>query len=128
MSRIAPEGVNAYDEVPYKSFPFVQTHPSRLATIGSVFGMKPAMPDRCRVLELGCASGGNLLPMAERFPESEFIGIDLSQQAITQGTSFANSLGLKNLSLRHADIAEISRQNLAAMYRKSQLQLLQLLR
>lgn len=107
MSGTAAGSVNAYDEVPYKSFPFVQTHPSRLATIGSIFGMKPAMPDRCRVLELGCASGGNLLPMAERFPESEFIGIDLSQQAITQGTAFANSLGLKNLSLRHADIAAV---------------------
>lgn len=107
MSEAVAGNANAYDEVPYKSFPFLQTHPSRLATIGKIFGMKPALPNRCRVLELGCASGGNLLPMAERFPESEFIGVDLSQRAIAQGADLASSLGLRNLSLRHANIESI---------------------
>jgi len=32
-----------------------------------------------RVLELGCASGGNLIPYAIAYPESKCIGIDLSK-------------------------------------------------
>ena len=50
---------NSYDEVPYESYPYSQTHPSRLATIATLFGLKPPSVERCRVLELGCAGGGN---------------------------------------------------------------------
>ncbi len=32
-----------------------------------------------RVLELGCAGGGNLAPMAAAYPDSAFVGIDLSK-------------------------------------------------
>ncbi len=96
-----------YDDIPYKSFPFIQTHPGRLATIGTIFGMRPSSPARCRVLEMGCASGGNLLPMAERYPESQFIGLDFSQNAIQRGTELIHKIGLTNIELRHADIRAI---------------------
>lgn len=55
---------NTYDEVPYESYPYPQTHPDRIATIATILGISPAPVERCRVLELGCASGGNLIPMA----------------------------------------------------------------
>ena len=32
---------NSYDDVPYESMPFAQTHPSRLATVATLFGLKP---------------------------------------------------------------------------------------
>jgi hypothetical protein len=54
---------NAYDEVLYEGHPFAQTHPDRLATIARVFGMTPAAPSECRLLEIGCGDGGNLVPM-----------------------------------------------------------------
>ena len=38
--------------------------------------------DTCRVLELGCATGGNLLPMAETLPAAQFVGVDLSDAQI----------------------------------------------
>ena len=53
----ATEELTSYDEVPYSSHPYVQTHPYRLAVMGVLFGMTPAPVDRCRVLELGCAGG-----------------------------------------------------------------------
>jgi hypothetical protein len=56
----------SYDDVPYPVLCFVQTHPDRLATCARLLGMDPAPVEHCRVLELGCASGGNLLPMAAR--------------------------------------------------------------
>ncbi|MET1046125.1 MAG: hypothetical protein ABWX70_05415, partial [Hyphomicrobium sp.] len=61
MSAPAPL---AYDVVRYPGSPFPQTHPGRLATVASLHGMTPAPPARCRMLELGCAEGANLIPMA----------------------------------------------------------------
>jgi methyltransferase-like protein/2-polyprenyl-3-methyl-5-hydroxy-6-metoxy-1,4-benzoquinol methylase len=55
-------------------------------------------------LELGCAGGGNLLPMAVDYPESQFIGIDASPQQVNDGARIVRELGLANLSLRALDI------------------------
>ncbi|HKP85582.1 MAG TPA: hypothetical protein VJZ26_05780 [Blastocatellia bacterium] len=55
---------NTYDEVSYPSYPFAQSHPDRLATLATLFGMKPARIESRRVLEIGCGDGANLIPMA----------------------------------------------------------------
>lgn len=100
--------VTSYDEVPYKSYPYPQSHPDRLATVGTLFGMEPPPLDCCRVLELGCCSGGNLIPMAERLPGSRFVGVDFSQRQIFQGQATLKELGLENIDLRHGNILDIS--------------------
>jgi len=64
--------IYSYDEVPSEGQPFPQSHPDRMATIARLFGMSPAAVDHCRVLELGCAGGGNLTPMALPLPRSAF--------------------------------------------------------
>jgi methyltransferase-like protein/cyclopropane fatty-acyl-phospholipid synthase-like methyltransferase len=96
----------AYDHVHYPGFPLAQTQPDRLATIAGLFGMTAARPDRCRVLELGCGDGGNLIPMALGLPDSEFTGIDLAEQAIAQGLAISQTLGLENISLRQMDLVD----------------------
>ncbi len=73
-------GQTSYDEVPYESGPFVQTHPDRLATLGHLFGLSHVPITQSRVLELGCAGGGNLIPMACQLPESQFMGLDSSKR------------------------------------------------
>ena len=98
----------AYDRVAYRGFAYMDTHPRRLATLASLYGMKPASVSRCRVLELGCGNGSNLIPIAYQCPESEFIGIDLSAQAIAHGQDDIAALGLTNIVLRHADIADVA--------------------
>lgn len=98
---------NPYDEVPFPSQPLPQSHPDRLAAIATLFGMQPPAVDHCRVLELGCASGGNLIPMADRHPESTFLGIDYSQRQIAAARHSADGLGLSNLELRQASIADL---------------------
>lgn len=98
---------NSYDDVPYESLPFPQTHPARLATVAKLFGLHPPGVERCRALELGCAAGGNLVPMAEALPDGTFVGIDLSARQIEDGEHVVRALGLKNLSLRHASITDI---------------------
>jgi methyltransferase-like protein/cyclopropane fatty-acyl-phospholipid synthase-like methyltransferase len=98
----------SYDEFPYLSFPFPQSHPDRLATIGWLFGMAPAPVDHCRVLEVGCASGGNLIPMASSLPDSEFVGIDFSPVQIDQGVADVDTLGLSNIRLLPMDLMDFS--------------------
>lgn len=38
-----------YDEVPNASYPYAQSSPDRLATVATLFGLKPAPVDHCRV-------------------------------------------------------------------------------
>jgi methyltransferase-like protein/predicted O-methyltransferase YrrM len=96
-----------YDEFPYPSRAFVHTHPDRMATIATLFSMQPPPANCCRVLELGCACGGNLIPLAQALPESTFIGVDLSRRQIADGQAVVEALGLSNIELRHADILDV---------------------
>lgn len=98
---------NSYDLLPYASVPFLATHPDRLATTASLFGLRPARADRCRVLELGCAGGGNLIPMAIELPASHFVGVDLSPRHIDEGRAILSGLGLHNVELRAANILDV---------------------
>ncbi len=86
-----------YDEIVYPTFPILCTHPDRLATIAMHFGMRPAPVERCRVLELGCSNGANLLAMAVALPESEFVGVDLAGRPIACGKAMVEALGLKQM-------------------------------
>jgi tRNA G46 methylase TrmB len=107
MSSTAEE-VSLYDQVLYPAGVFPQTHPIRLATIAFLRGMEPAPIQHCRVLELGCGVGGNIIPMAFHLPESEFVGLDLARQPITSGQAFATGLGLRNISLSRDSAASIT--------------------
>jgi methyltransferase-like protein/cyclopropane fatty-acyl-phospholipid synthase-like methyltransferase len=97
----------SYDEVPYPSLAIRRTHPSHLAALARLFGLSAKPPGCSRVLELGCAAGGNLLPMAIDFPGSQFLGIDASARQIADGQAVVDALGLENIELRHLDILAI---------------------
>ena len=97
----------SYDRLPYLREAFAQTHPDRLASIARLFGLDPAPPECCRVLEIGCAGGDNLAPMAAAYPESHFVGVDRSRRQIELGLELARRVGLENLSLEHRDLTEI---------------------
>ncbi|VTS06326.1 methyltransferase regulatory domain-containing protein [Tuwongella immobilis] len=111
MVEVATPGTsakqNAYDEVPYESYPFTQAHPNRMATVATLFGLRPTPFTKCRVLELGSAAGGNLIPMALESPESEFVGIDLSARQIDDGKRLIEQLGLTNIKLISGSILDI---------------------
>lgn len=98
--------IESYDEIPYDSVPLTDTDVEYLAAIGRLFNVQTRDPGRCRVLELGCAAGGNLIPMAWRFPDSEFVGLDLSEAQVRQGQALIESMGLSNVILWHSDIAD----------------------
>ncbi len=100
-------GAALYDEVPYSKFPYVQTHPDRLATLGVLHGLAPAPPPAARVLELGCGAGGNLLPMAYAEPGLTAVGVDYAAAAIADGRATAAALGLRNVTLHEGDVREL---------------------
>lgn len=99
--------INPYDEVPFPSQPLTHSLPDRLGAVGRLFGLQAPPAERCRVLELGCATGGNIIPMAERFPESQFVGIDYSRAQLLTAERLAGQLQLSNLALQFGDIAEL---------------------
>jgi methyltransferase-like protein/SAM-dependent methyltransferase len=95
-----------YDSVPYGVASYSDTHIARLHMIGRLLGMEPPDFRRARVLELGCAAGGNLLPMADQYRASDFTGIDLSPVQIRQGRELIAELGLSNIALRAESIVD----------------------
>jgi len=105
--RPSTTGPTRYDEVYYPGHVYGLTHPNHLATIATVYGMQPAPVECCRVLELGCGVGGNLLPMAFQYPDSEFVGVDLSGVTIERGQNNIATLGLNNIKLLHCDIMNV---------------------
>src|SRR5215813_13377465 len=100
-------GSSVYEAVPYESFPFPRTHIRHLHAMGRLFGHASADPGRCRVLELGGAAGGNLLPMAIDHPESTFIGVDLAASQIEKGRRQITELGLANIELRAMSLVDV---------------------
>lgn len=103
-TEVAPA---SFDDFPYPSHAYPQTHPDHLATLAILSGLAPASVERCRVLELGCASGGNLIAIAYSLPESQFVGIDFSGQAVKEGMESIHRLGLDNIILHHKDLKDV---------------------
>ncbi len=97
----------AYDDFPYEGYPYPLTHPERLATIASLFAMQPPPAESARVLELGCGTGGNLIPMALAMPRATFVGYDLSGVHIQSAQATVKALGLGNIELGQRNILDI---------------------
>jgi SAM-dependent methyltransferase len=104
---MATETLAAYDQIPYMAYPLPQTHPSRLAAIAGMFGLSFVPPEKARVLEMGCASGINLLGMAHFMPKAEFVGVDLSTVHIHEAKQRAQALRANNVTYHHMSIDDI---------------------
>ncbi len=89
--------------VPYSSYPRfhdVMEEEGKLtfdpdATLGLVDGLVERLEEGIDVLDVGCGRGRTLRIYAERFPNSRFVGYDLSGEAIAVAQQ--NAHGLPNL-------------------------------
>ena len=97
----------SYDAVPYGGGAIVATRPDYLAANARLRGLEAPDAARCRVLDVGCATGGNLMAMALAFPESEFIGVDLSPKQIATARDTARAVGLTNVRFEAVSITDI---------------------
>ena len=99
---------SSYDAVPYQSNPFPQSQPDRLPVVARLFGLQPALRCQANVLELGCASGGNLITLAARYPDGRFLGIDFSTVQVSAARRQIAALGLTNIRIEQGDITNFS--------------------
>jgi len=104
---VRADGVEDYEDEPYAELTYQLTHPDGFATIGALLGLATAPVETCRVLELGCASGANIIAMAEALPGASFTGVDLSPRQVADGRAMAAELGVRNVELLAGDIRDL---------------------
>ncbi len=100
--------VQSYERVPYQSKPYAVAHTGRLAMMARLFGHTPPDPTRARVLEIGCAGGGHLLPQALVFPHATWLGIDPARAHVREAEQVAFALGLRNARVEQRGVESLS--------------------
>jgi methyltransferase-like protein/2-polyprenyl-3-methyl-5-hydroxy-6-metoxy-1,4-benzoquinol methylase len=101
---------DTYAKVRYQSKPFAQSSPENLAVIATLLGLRPPDFRHARVLELGCSGGGNLIPLAVKYPGIQALGLDISKVEIEYGQEVIKRLGIGNCELKALDIVKASAQ------------------
>lgn len=104
MTAIGADVRGYYDAIPYASFAYLQCAPEQLAAVAHLHGLAAPPVETARVLELGCSSGGNLVPVAVRHPGASVLGLDISGSHIARGQAQVARLGLGNARLAEADL------------------------
>lgn len=82
------------------------------ALLDAILPLAPELTGRLesgiRVLDLGCGRGMALMKMAERFPVSQFVGYDLSAEAITWAREQTGQRGLNNVIFEIRDLSDFN--------------------
>ncbi|MEM9460830.1 MAG: class I SAM-dependent methyltransferase [Myxococcota bacterium] len=99
------DGVDPYDEFPYRGRSIEWSAPERLALASLLHGGPRVELGRYRLLALGCGEGANLLPLAWYRRHASFVGIDRARGRIELARQRAADLGLDNVEFIHADLA-----------------------
>lgn len=97
----------SYDATPYPRMAHQSTHPMHLGALGTLLGIQSAPPGNCRLLDIGCATGSNIMPMAITYPGSTFVGIDVSPRQIEIGQADIAALQIPNAHLITADLMQL---------------------
>ncbi|GAB2909354.1 O-linked N-acetylglucosamine transferase family protein [Paralcaligenes ginsengisoli] len=97
------------DCAPYTSNAFFYSSPGHLRAAAHLYGVETEPLEKARVLELGCGSGGNLLPFVLAYSGAQAVGVDLSPAQIQQGRKVVQDLGVENLQLHAMSLAGIDK-------------------
>jgi SAM-dependent methyltransferase len=97
-----------YDKVAYPSIVFEHIRPDQIGAVAALHGVPQPNIANCRVLELGCGDGANLLSIAYTMPNSTCVGFDLSGERIAEATASAQRLGLSNARFHHMNVMDYS--------------------
>jgi SAM-dependent methyltransferase len=119
MEAVA-RGFHTGDGVPYEHYPKFQEFMSELANakhrhvlvekfLPSVDGgrLMQRLRSGIRVCDLGCAEGVAVMLMAQAFPRSRFVGIDLSAEAIEKAQGEALRRHIDNIDFYILDAASL---------------------
>ena len=106
--------------VPYEKFPrfhAVMAEDSGQSVLSSleshILPLVPGLTDRLRkgirVLDVGCGSGRVLNRLAELYPGSDFVGIDLSEEATAAARAESRRKGLRNAEFHTGDLSDFDK-------------------
>jgi 2-polyprenyl-3-methyl-5-hydroxy-6-metoxy-1,4-benzoquinol methylase len=106
--------------VPYERFPrfhALMAEDSGLSVLSSleahILPLIPGLAEQlgigARGLDAGCGSGRTLNRLAELFPKSRFVGMDLSEEAIRAARDEASAKGLRNVEFAAVDLGDFDR-------------------
>ncbi|TWI11557.1 class I SAM-dependent methyltransferase [Aerolutibacter ruishenii] len=101
-----------YNQFPYSSHAYPHSAPEQLQAIAHIFGHSAPSVGTARVLELGAAAGGNLIPAAIRNPGMRAVGVDLSDVQVEMARARAREVGLDNIEFIQADLAQLESEAL----------------
>jgi SAM-dependent methyltransferase len=93
-----------YQNLAYPAMSHPPTDPAVTAVAARLAGLDVRDPSHATILEVGCASGHNLLPLAARWPDARFTGIDFSTAAIGEAREAARHAGLGNVGFIETDL------------------------
>lgn len=83
--------------------------------LDSILPLVPGLSERLRagidVLDVGCGSGRALNLMAREFPNSRFVGYDLSEEAIARARAEARERGTTNVRFEVRDAAALDEED-----------------
>jgi len=99
--------VETYEQMPYTSKPYRHATSTRMFVIAGMMGVEAEEPSTARVLEIGCAGGGNLIPQAVLHPKANFVGLDPAASHIAEAERARVALGLTNIRFIQAPIEEL---------------------
>lgn len=101
---------NSYDQLPYLPRAIALTHPCRLAAVARMLGLDAPVGAGVRVLDVGCAQGGNLFAVAQSMDGGTFVGIDYSAEQVAAAGQALAQLGWQHVEVKCADIAAIGEE------------------
>ncbi len=81
------------------------------AAIPSLEGVTTKLEEGAKVADIGCGSGGRLIALAHRYPQSEFRGYDISNIALGLAREETTVAGLSNLTFHNPDTDPLPADN-----------------
>lgn len=108
--------------VPYENFPRfheVMAEDSAQTVLTSlkehilplIPGLQEKLAKGIRVLDVGCGRGRAINLLAELYPDSTFVGVDMSAEAIEFATNEAKNKGLSNVDFLIRDVTDFDQED-----------------